>query len=52
MDPAADALREALANTEIKTPRIPVVSNVDAKVLYKLSKKILLFFLALPLTKV
>ena len=30
MSPAADKLREALANTPIQTPRIPVVSNVDA----------------------
>ncbi|GAX79375.1 hypothetical protein CEUSTIGMA_g6817.t1 [Chlamydomonas eustigma] len=31
MQPAVGRLQEALANTEIKTPRIPVISNVDAK---------------------
>jgi [acyl-carrier-protein] S-malonyltransferase len=30
MQPAVGKLQEALANTEIKTPRIPVISNVDA----------------------
>lgn len=32
MKPADDQLAEVLANTEIKTPEIPVVSNVDADV--------------------
>lgn len=31
MAPAVPKLEEVLAKTEIKTPRIPVVSNVDAK---------------------
>eukprot|EP00892_Ulva_mutabilis_P010549 jgi/Ulvmu1/7867/UM004_0098.1 len=31
MAPAVDKLKEALANTPITTPRIPVVSNVDAQ---------------------
>jgi [acyl-carrier-protein] S-malonyltransferase len=31
MEPAVAKLREALEKTEIKTPRIPVVSNVDAQ---------------------
>lgn len=31
MQPAVQALKEALAAVEIKPPRIPVVSNVDAK---------------------
>ncbi|CAL5225372.1 g8177 [Coccomyxa viridis] len=31
MQPAEEKLREALASTEIVEPRIPVVSNVDAK---------------------
>ena len=31
MEPALEQLREAIANTEFRTPRIPVVSNVDAK---------------------
>jgi [acyl-carrier-protein] S-malonyltransferase len=30
MKPAVDGLREALASIEIKTPRVPVVSNVEA----------------------
>jgi [acyl-carrier-protein] S-malonyltransferase len=30
MQPAVEKLREALAATEIKEPRIPVISNVDA----------------------
>ena len=32
MKPADDQLAEVLASTEIKTPEIPVVSNVDADV--------------------
>lgn len=31
MQPAVDQLKEALENTEIITPRIPVISNVDAE---------------------
>jgi [acyl-carrier-protein] S-malonyltransferase len=31
MKPAVSALEEVLANVEIKKPRIPVISNVDAK---------------------
>lgn len=31
MEPAVAQLKEALAATEIVTPRIPVISNVDAK---------------------
>ena len=31
MQPAVAKLQEALERTEIKTPRIPVISNVDAK---------------------
>jgi malonyl CoA-acyl carrier protein transacylase len=31
MQPAVAKLQEALANTTISTPRIPVISNVDAK---------------------
>lgn len=31
MGPAVDKLKEALASTPITTPRIPVVSNVDAQ---------------------
>jgi len=31
MAPAVSALEEVLAETEIKKPRIPVISNVDAK---------------------
>lgn len=31
MAPAVDKLKEVLAKTEFKTPRIPVISNVDAK---------------------
>lgn len=31
MKPADDQLAEALANVEIRSPRIPVISNVDAK---------------------
>ncbi|XP_054818400.1 uncharacterized protein LOC129317967 [Prosopis cineraria] len=31
MEPAVSRLEAALAATEIKTPRIPVISNVDAK---------------------
>lgn len=31
MSPAVPKLQEVLAKTEIKKPRIPVVSNVDAK---------------------
>ncbi|GMH38114.1 hypothetical protein BSKO_05998 [Bryopsis sp. KO-2023] len=31
MSPAVDQLKEALAGTEIVTPRIPVISNVDAE---------------------
>jgi len=31
MSPAVDQLKEALAKTDIKEPRIPVISNVDAK---------------------
>mmetsp|Transcript_5265 Transcript_5265/g.19287 ORF Transcript_5265/g.19287 Transcript_5265/m.19287 type:complete len:376 (+) Transcript_5265:77-1204(+) len=31
MSPAAEKLREALDNTPIQTPRIPVISNVDAQ---------------------
>ena len=31
MQPAVDKLKTALAEVEILTPRIPVVSNVDAK---------------------
>uniref|UniRef100_A0A7S2WHJ2 Malonyl-CoA:ACP transacylase (MAT) domain-containing protein n=1 Tax=Eucampia antarctica TaxID=49252 RepID=A0A7S2WHJ2_9STRA len=31
MAPAVSALEEVLADTEIKKPRIPVISNVDAK---------------------
>ena len=31
MQPAVAKLQEALSKTEIKTPRIPVISNVDAK---------------------
>lgn len=30
MQPAVEALQEALAATTIVTPRIPVISNVDA----------------------
>jgi len=30
MQPAADVMREALENTEIKTPIVPVISNVSA----------------------
>jgi len=30
MEPAVDALSKALAETDLKAPRIPVVSNVDA----------------------
>jgi [acyl-carrier-protein] S-malonyltransferase len=31
MAPAVSALEEVLADAEIKKPRIPVISNVDAK---------------------
>lgn len=31
MSPAVEKLQAALAATEIKTPRIPVISNVDAQ---------------------
>ena len=31
MAPAVEKLKEALAKTEIKAPRIPVISNVDAE---------------------
>jgi [acyl-carrier-protein] S-malonyltransferase len=31
MAPAAEKLQEALNNTNIVTPRIPVISNVDAQ---------------------
>ena len=31
MAPAVDKLKEALASTTMTTPRIPVVSNVDAQ---------------------
>lgn len=31
MQPAVDQLKEALENTEIITPQIPVISNVDAE---------------------
>ena len=31
MAPAVAKLQEALAKTEIMTPRIPVISNVDAQ---------------------
>ena len=31
MAPAVSALEEVLAGVEIKKPRIPVISNVDAK---------------------
>ena len=31
MEPAVDRLRKVLAEVEIKAPRIPVISNVDAK---------------------
>lgn len=31
MQPAVAKLQEALAQTTINTPRIPVISNVDAK---------------------
>jgi len=31
MGPAVQQLEAALANTEIRTPRIPVISNVDAE---------------------
>lgn len=31
MQPAVEKLQAALAETEIVTPRIPVISNVDAK---------------------
>lgn len=31
MDPAVSRLEAALAATEIRTPRIPVISNVDAQ---------------------
>ncbi|KAL2541408.1 [acyl-carrier-protein] S-malonyltransferase [Abeliophyllum distichum] len=31
MDPAVSRLEAALASTELRTPRIPVISNVDAK---------------------
>jgi [acyl-carrier-protein] S-malonyltransferase len=31
MAPAAEKLQEALNNTNIITPRIPVISNVDAQ---------------------
>ena len=31
MEPAVDRLRKVLAEVDIKAPRIPVVSNVDAK---------------------
>jgi len=31
MSPAVQQLEAALANTEIRTPRIPVISNVDAE---------------------
>lgn len=31
MEPAVSRLEAALAATEIRTPRIPVISNVDAQ---------------------
>ncbi|KAK9865892.1 hypothetical protein WJX84_004942 [Apatococcus fuscideae] len=31
MQPAVEKLREALAGTKVVTPRIPVISNVDAE---------------------
>lgn len=31
MEPAVSRLEAALAATELRTPRIPVISNVDAK---------------------
>jgi [acyl-carrier-protein] S-malonyltransferase len=31
MGPAVQQLEAALANPEIRTPRIPVISNVDAE---------------------
>eukprot|EP00969_Alexandrium_andersonii_P275874 12193647-Alexandrium_andersonii.AAC.1 len=31
MEPAVSRLRSVLAEVDIKTPRIPVISNVDAK---------------------
>lgn len=31
MEPAVSRLEAALASTEIRTPRIPVISNVDAQ---------------------
>lgn len=31
MDPAVSRLEAALAATQIRTPRIPVISNVDAQ---------------------
>lgn len=31
MDPAVSRLEAALASTELRTPRIPVISNVDAQ---------------------
>ena len=31
MEPAVERLRQALSQVDIKTPRIPVISNVDAK---------------------
>lgn len=31
MEPAVSRLEAALATTEIRTPRIPVISNVDAQ---------------------
>ena len=31
MEPAVDRLKKVLAEVEIKAPRLPVISNVDAK---------------------
>jgi [acyl-carrier-protein] S-malonyltransferase len=31
MEPAVSKLREALSQVEFKSPRVPVISNVDAK---------------------
>lgn len=31
MEPAVSRLEAALASTEIRTPKIPVISNVDAQ---------------------
>lgn len=31
MEPAVEKLKQALSSVDIQTPRIPVISNVDAK---------------------